>query len=91
MELINIAIENNVHVITLNNGKVNAISPEVIIGLNKALDHAEQEKAVVILTGQAGIFSGGFDLKTMKKSSYPLLTRLNNIFYFLIFLNIMIS
>jgi enoyl-CoA hydratase len=69
MELINITIDNNIHVITLNNGKVNAISPEVIVGINKALDHAEQEKAVVILTGQAGIFSGGFDLKTMKESS----------------------
>ena len=66
MEMINVTIENNVHVITLNNGKVNAISPEVITEINTALDHAEQEKAIVILTGQAGIFSGGFDLKTMK-------------------------
>lgn len=69
MELINVVIENNVHVITLNNGKVNAISPEVIVELNTALDHAEQVSAVVILTGQSGIFSGGFDLKTMKASS----------------------
>ncbi|WP_076536648.1 crotonase/enoyl-CoA hydratase family protein [Shewanella sp. UCD-KL21] len=69
MELINVAIENNVHVITLNNGKVNAISPQIITEINTALDAAEQQQAVVILTGQAGIFSGGFDLKTMKSSS----------------------
>lgn len=68
MEMINVTIENNVHVITLNNGKVNAISPQVISEINSALDNAEQEKAIVILTGQAGIFSGGFDLKTMKSS-----------------------
>jgi len=69
MELINVKMENNVHIITLNNGKVNAISPEVIVEINKALDDAEQASAVVILTGKAGILSGGFDLKTMKASS----------------------
>ncbi|MCL1114454.1 MULTISPECIES: crotonase/enoyl-CoA hydratase family protein [Shewanella] len=69
MQLINVTIENNVHVISLNNGKVNAISPEVIAQLNAALDAAEQDSAVVILTGQPGILSGGYDLKTMKQSS----------------------
>jgi len=69
MEQISVEIENNVHVITLNNGKVNAISHQVISEINTALDQAEQEGGVVILTGQAGIFSGGYDLKTMKASS----------------------
>lgn len=69
MQLVNVTIENDVHIISLNNGKVNAISPEVIEQINNALDKAEQQAAVVILTGQAGIFSGGFDLKTMKQSS----------------------
>ena len=69
MQLVNVTIEDNVHIISLNNGKVNAISPEVIAQINLALDAAEQQAAVVILTGQAGIFSGGFDLKTMKQSS----------------------
>ncbi|WP_418358849.1 MULTISPECIES: crotonase/enoyl-CoA hydratase family protein [Shewanella] len=69
MQLINVTIENNVHVISLNNGKVNAISPEVIAQLNAALDAAEHDSAVVILTGQPGILSGGYDLKTMKQSS----------------------
>tara|TARA_B110000467_G_C18125795_1_gene370446 strand:+ start:64 stop:756 length:693 start_codon:yes stop_codon:yes gene_type:complete len=69
MENIKVSIENSVHVITLNNGKVNAISPEVIGEINQALDRAEQENAVVILTGQAGMFSGGYDLKTMRTSS----------------------
>lgn len=36
MELITVVIENNVHVITLSNGKVNAISPEVIAQINSA-------------------------------------------------------
>lgn len=69
MDTITVTIDNNVHLIALNNGKVNAISPQVITEMNTALDHAEQEKSVVILTGQAGMFSGGFDLNTMKASS----------------------
>jgi len=69
MELINVDINKKIAVITLKNGKVNAISPQTISEINSALDQAEAASAVVILTGQAGIFSGGYDLKTMKESS----------------------
>jgi enoyl-CoA hydratase len=60
--------EENYTIITINNGKANAISHEVITGLNASLDKAEQEGKIVILTGTTGIFSGGFDLKVMTKS-----------------------
>ncbi len=69
MNVINIEINNQIATITLNNGKVNAISHEVIDELHAALDQAENAKATVILTGQAGMFSGGFDLKTMTKGT----------------------
>ena len=68
MSLVNIELANKVATITLQNGKVNAISNQLIDELNIALDSAEQENAVVILTGQAGMFSGGYDLATMKSS-----------------------
>ena len=55
-------------VITINNGKANAISHEVIAGLHACLDKAEAEQKVVVLTGTPGIFSSGFDLKVMKES-----------------------
>jgi enoyl-CoA hydratase len=55
-------------IITINNGKANAISHEVIAGLNASLDKAAEEKKVVILTGKTGFFSAGFDLKVMAKS-----------------------
>lgn len=67
-ELVTCNIENQVATITLQNGKVNAISHQVIDELNSALDQAEQAQAVVVLTGQAGMFSGGYDLKVMKES-----------------------
>jgi enoyl-CoA hydratase len=49
----------------LSNGKVNAISPDVIAAFNAALDQAVTDRAVVIITGQPGILSGGYDLKVM--------------------------
>ena len=68
MELIDLAINEKIAVITLKNGKVNAISPQVITEINNALDQAETAGAVVIITGQPGILSGGYDLKTVKES-----------------------
>ena len=67
-ELVTYNLTDGVATVTLANGKVNAISPDVIAGLNRALDQAEQDKAVVILTGQPGILSGGYDLKVMVSS-----------------------
>jgi len=58
----------NYVIITINNGKANAISHEVVAGLNACLDTAEAENKVVILTGKSGIFSAGFDLKVMTAS-----------------------
>ena len=64
-ELISYQFEDGIATLTLNNGKVNAISPAVIDAFNQALDQALQDKAVVIVTGQPGILSGGYDLKVM--------------------------
>ncbi|MFT6901530.1 MAG: enoyl-CoA hydratase [Colwellia sp.] len=69
MELIDFELNENIATITLKNGKVNAISHQVITEINSALDQAEAARAAVILTSQPGIFSGGYDLKTMKESS----------------------
>ncbi|MCU1728607.1 crotonase/enoyl-CoA hydratase family protein [Pseudomonas sp. 7P_10.2_Bac1] len=64
-DLIAYHLEDGIATLTLNNGKVNAISPDVIAAFNAALDQAEQDRAVVIITGQPGILSGGYDLKVM--------------------------
>ncbi|HAB03050.1 MAG TPA: crotonase/enoyl-CoA hydratase family protein [Pseudomonas sp.] len=64
-DLISYHAEDGIATLTLNNGKVNAISPDVISAFNAALDRATQERAVVVITGQPGILSGGYDLKVM--------------------------
>ncbi|MFV0455168.1 MAG: crotonase/enoyl-CoA hydratase family protein [Pseudomonas sp.] len=64
-DLVAYQLDDGIATLTLNNGKVNALSPAVFEALNAALDRAEQDRAVVILTGQPGILSGGYDLKVM--------------------------
>ena len=64
-ELIAYHLEDGIATLTLNNGKVNAISPDVIAAFNAALDQAVADRAIVIITGQPGILSGGYDLKVM--------------------------
>ena len=67
-DLISYQLDDGIATLTLSNGKVNAISPEVISAFNAALDQAEKDRAVVIITGQPGILSGGYDLKVMTAS-----------------------
>jgi enoyl-CoA hydratase len=62
-ELISYHLEDGIATLTLSNGKVNAISPDVIAAFNAALDQAVSDRAVVIITGHAGILSGGYDLE----------------------------
>jgi enoyl-CoA hydratase len=68
-ELVSYEFADGVATLVLNNGKVNALSPAVFAELNAALDRAEQGRAVVVLTGQPGILSGGYDLKVMTSSA----------------------
>lgn len=67
-ELIHYSCDQGIATLTLNNGKVNAISPDMVAAFNTCLDQAEADRAIVIITGQPGILSGGYDLKVMTSS-----------------------
>ncbi len=64
-DLIHYSYNEGIATLTLNNGKVNAISPDMVTAFNSCLDQAEEDRAIVIITGQPGILSGGYDLKVM--------------------------
>ena len=64
-ELVAYSLEDGIATLTLNNGKVNAFSHELIAQFNDGLDQAQAAGAVVIVTGQPGVLSGGYDLKIM--------------------------
>ncbi len=53
--------------ITLDDGKVNAMSSEMLREIGGALDAAERAEAVAVLRGREGIFSAGFDLPTFQR------------------------
>lgn len=59
-------IENDIALITFDDGKVNAVGFNLIEQFNKALDEAEQHANAVVFHGGEGKFCGGFDLSVMK-------------------------
>jgi enoyl-CoA hydratase len=56
-----------VSIITLDDGKMNVMSVAMLQALNAALDRAEADGTVVLLTGREGVFSAGFDLAVFKR------------------------
>ena len=65
------SVQEGVFVITMDDGKANAVSPALQAGVNDALDAAEAEGKPVVLTGRPGFFSAGFDLKTLAAGGQP--------------------
>ena len=61
-EIVRYEFDGGVATITLDDGKVNALSLDMLRRIDEALDRAEADEAVVVLTGREGRFSGGFDL-----------------------------
>lgn len=54
-------------VITLDDGKANVIGYALLDALNTALDEIERNCRALIIVGREGMFSGGFDLKEIRK------------------------
>ncbi len=54
----------DVAVITIDDGKANALSFDLLAGINGALDDSAEAKSVVLI-GRPGKFSAGFDLSIM--------------------------
>jgi enoyl-CoA hydratase len=63
--------------IRIDDGKRNALGPEVLEQIDRALDRAERDGATVVLTGRQGVFSAGFDLKVLRGGGVGALRMLN--------------
>ena len=55
-----------ISLIRLDDGKANAMGPEMIKELNEAMDKAEEESRALLITGRPGLLSGGFDLTVIR-------------------------
>ncbi len=56
-------LQDRIATITMDDGKVNALSISMLQSLHDAFDQAERDEAIVILSGREGFLSAGFDLK----------------------------
>ena len=66
-ELARYELEGRVATIAMDDGKVNAFSIEMLKAVLAALDQAERDGAVVVLTGREKFFSAGFDLEVFSE------------------------
>jgi enoyl-CoA hydratase len=64
-EPLSYALEDKVAVVTMDDGKANALSDVMIAALVGALSRAEKEASAIVLLGRPDRFCGGFDLKVM--------------------------
>ena len=71
-------IEDGVAVVALDDGKMNAVSHEVVDGLHAALDTALAEAGAVCIRGNDRALSAGFDLKVMGGGDLDAVVKLVN-------------
>jgi enoyl-CoA hydratase len=70
-ESIRYDLRDKVALITMDDGKANALSPATIEAIGAALARAEADNAAVVLAGREKRLSGGFDLSIMMQGAEP--------------------
>ena len=62
----------------IDDGKANALSTDIIVGVTAAIDLAEQEDSItsMVLHGREGRFSAGFDLSVMRSGDLAAMSEL---------------
>jgi enoyl-CoA hydratase len=65
--MVSYELEESVAVVRIDDGKANAISPDLVSAVDGALDRAEKEARCVVIAGRPGRFSAGFDLGVMRQ------------------------
>ena len=69
-------LDGRIATIAIDDGKANALSIAMLGALHAALDRAERDRAVVVLSGRENYFSGGFDLKVLAAGGEQVMTML---------------
>jgi enoyl-CoA hydratase len=58
--------DGDVSILTLDDGKVNAFSFDMVAAVNACLDRVPSERGALLIKGRPGVLSGGFDLKVIR-------------------------
>lgn len=77
-DLVECKLQSNYTLITMDDGKANALGFDMLAQLGAALDRAEQVGKVVIIAGRPGKFSAGFDLSVMSQGGDGMLRLLRS-------------
>jgi enoyl-CoA hydratase len=77
-ETVQYELHDQVATIRIDDGKRNALSPQVLRGIYAAFDRAEADRATVIITGREAVFSAGFDLHVMRRGGVTALRMLRS-------------
>ena len=66
--LVSYDVDGPVAIITMDDGRANALGPDLSAAINECLDQAEADDAIgaAVLAGREGRFSGGFDLTVIQ-------------------------
>ena len=59
-------LDDGIATITMDDGKVNVLSSQMLADLKVAFDQAASDRAVVVLSGRPGIFTAGFNLPELQ-------------------------
>ena len=65
-QLATLTKEGEVSIITLNDGKANVFSVNMSNTIHSLLDEVPEDSGSLLITGKPGLFSAGFDLKTIQ-------------------------
>jgi len=73
--------ESDISIIKLDDGKANAFSYDMLFQLNELLAKVPRDSGALVITGREGLFSGGFDLKTLATGDMEKITKMVQLGY----------
>ena len=73
--------ENDISIIKLDDGKANAFSHDMLSQVNDLLKKVPRDSGALVITGREGLFSGGFDLKTLATGDMEKITKMVQLGY----------
>ena len=71
--------EGDISIIQLNDGKANAFSFDMLTTVQGFLSEIPKDSGAVVITGSEGLFSGGFDLKTLASGDAEAAVKMTNL------------
>ncbi len=73
------ALDGDIAILTLDDGKANALAPAMSEAIGAGLDQAAREARAVILRGRPGVFCGGYDLRIIRGADEALRDRMRDL------------